>query len=871
MHTFTQYVNPHLGKLLTDIKMDKQYVRGDGCYLYDQEGNQYLDCIAAYGAIPFGYYPTEIWEEIHEFQARQEPTFIQPSALNAAGELAKVLIENAPKGLKYVTFANSGTEAVEVAIKLCRSATGRMGILSTKNSFHGKTLGALSATGNPSYQQAFGAPLDGFVHIEYGNLEALDAELQANSEKYAALLIEPIQGEGGIVTPPTGYLKKAKEICHKYGVLFVLDEIQTGLGRTGSLFACLDEDVTPDVMLLAKALGGGVIPIGACLCTEEVYNEEFANKHSSTFAAGSLACRVGIKVIDILTRNQGQLVREIQQKGQLYRAKLEELKDRYPRLIKSIRGRGLMLGIEFGVDRDTFPGSLIGVIAEQEYLTPIISSYLLNIEQLRVAPTLNGNQVIRVEPPLTITEEQILDSVERIRNMLEVLNEGHTAKFLSYLIDLNEEKNYPKAVHKKESTATPSGHPSEGRFAFLIHPVDLNNYCEFDETLYIFNENELMELTSRWNDMVEPFVVSGTKILSTAGHEVYGEFIAIPRTAEELINLPKDQVLNELKAAIQLARNRGAQLVGLGAFTSVVSMGGLYLKDEGMPLTTGNSYTVVSAVEAVLNALLRLETAPEEATVAIIGATGSIGKGTAMLISESVSQLILIGNPNNHKSSMKRLYKIAGEIYQYLAHLMQQKTHFKRFSIGYKLCKMNLPAPDAPLKEFIAFAQELDPNIAPIVVTTSIPEMVPMADVVISATNSIDKLIAPNHLKYGSIVCDMSRPGNVSKEVDQARPDVLVIDGGVIQVPGLPSLGWNFGFEKGLAYACMAETMMLALEQHYTHTSIGSSGVSLDSILYTRSLAQKHGFKLADLRSFDRPLTEDKWQQILESRMKKIG
>lgn len=871
MHSFTQYVNPHLGKLLTDIKMDKQYVRGDGCYLYDQEGNQYLDCIGAYGAIPFGYCPTEIWQAINKFQVSQEPTFIQPSALNAAGALAKILIENAPEGLQYVTFANSGAESVEVAIKLCRSATGRMGILSTKNSFHGKTMGALSATGNPSYQLAFGAPLVGFEHIEYGNLDALEAELQANPEKYAALLIEPIQGEGGIVVPPAGYLKKAKEICHNYGVIFVLDEIQTGLGRTGSLFACMDEDVTPDVMLLAKALGGGIIPIGACLCTEEVYNKEFADKHSSTFAAGSLACRVGIKVMDILTRDQGQLIRDIRQKGQLYREKLEELKDRYPRIVKSIRGRGLMLGIEFGVDRDTFPGSLIGVIAEQEYLTPIISSYLLNTENLRVAPTLNGNHVIRVEPPLTITEEQILDSVERIGNMLEVLNEGHTAKFLSYLIDLQEEKKYPKAVHKKESTATPSGQPEEGRFAFLIHPVDLKNYCEFDESLYAFNEDELMQLTNRWNDMVEPFVVSGTKIYSAAGHEAYGEFIAIPRTAEELINLPKDQVLGELKAAIQLARDRGAQLVGLGAFTSVVSMGGLYLKDEDMPLTTGNSFTVVSAVDAVLNALPRLETAPEEATVAIVGATGSIGKGTAMLISESVSQLILIGNPNNHESSMKRLYKIAGEIYQYLATLMEQKTHFQRFSIGYKLSKMKLPAPNAPLKEFVEFANGLDPNVSPIIITTSIPEMVPMADVVISATNSIDKLIAPDHLKYGSIVCDMSRPGNVSKEVDQVRPDVLVIDGGVIEVPGLPSLGWNFGFEKGLAYACMAETMMLALEQHYTHTSIGSSGVSLESILFTRSLANKHGFKLADLRSFDRPLTEDKWQQILESRMKKIG
>ena len=196
MHPFTKYVNPYLGKLLTSIKMDKQFVRGEGCYLFDITGDRYLDCIAAYGALPFGYNPKAIWDCINDFQLSMEPSFIQPSALEAAGNLAKLLIKIAPSGLRYVTFTNSGAEAAEAAVKLCRSATGRHGILSTIKGFHGKTLGALSATGNSSYQTVFGAPVEGFAHIQYGNADALEQELKRRKDFYAAFFIEPIQGEG---------------------------------------------------------------------------------------------------------------------------------------------------------------------------------------------------------------------------------------------------------------------------------------------------------------------------------------------------------------------------------------------------------------------------------------------------------------------------------------------------------------------------------------------------------------------------------------------------------------------------------------------------------------------------------------------------
>ncbi|HYG57029.1 MAG TPA: aminotransferase class III-fold pyridoxal phosphate-dependent enzyme, partial [Symbiobacteriaceae bacterium] len=231
MHRFTQFVNPYLGQLLESINLDKRFVRGEGVYLYDAEGRQYIDFVAAYGALPFGFNPSEIWQAMNDVHAAMEPSFVQPSALEAAGELAERLIAVAPAGMRYVTFTNSGAEAVEAAFKLARAATGRLGIVSTSNSFHGKTLAALSATNRTSYQQAFGAPLEHFYKVPFGQIEALEQLFAEKGSEIAAFIMEPIQGEGGIVVPPAGYMAAARELCHRYGALFMLDEIQAGLGR----------------------------------------------------------------------------------------------------------------------------------------------------------------------------------------------------------------------------------------------------------------------------------------------------------------------------------------------------------------------------------------------------------------------------------------------------------------------------------------------------------------------------------------------------------------------------------------------------------------------------------------------------------------
>lgn len=861
MHPYIEFVNPHLGRLLTEIGLNKRFLRGTGVYLSDEAQEEYLDCIAAYGALPFGYNPPEIWQALQKVASAQEPSFIQPSLLEVAGELAAKLIEVSPSGLKYVTFTNSGAEAVEVAFKLCRARTGKLTILSTINSFHGKTLGALSATGNEDYQKAFGAPTQGFRHIAYGDIGALERYLTESAHDTAAFIVEPIQGEGGIVEPPNGYLRQVQELCAKYDVLTIFDEIQSGLGRTGTMFACERDGVTPDVLLIAKALGGGLIPIGAALCKEDVYTEDFGHKHSSTFAGNSLGCRAGLAVLDILTRNDHLLLREVSRKGAKLKAGLEEVARLYPKIVKKIRGQGLMLGIEFVSSKNSYPHSLLGVMAEQELLTPMVASYLLNVEKVRVAPTLNGASVIRIEPALIISDAQIDRVICAVERTIRMLAQQNTAAFLGHLINYASTSAHEHRVELSEDRPI-EPRPEDGRFAFLVHPVDVQNYSDFDESLANLNEEQLRDLSSRWNDLVKPFVISGARIVAQTGQSAYGDFICVPRTADQLLANPS-QALEEISSAVQMAVDRGAKIVGLGAYTSVVTMGGRQLLPHtDVALTTGNSYTVVSGVQAVVAASERLGIDLDSATGVVVGAGGAIGKALALLLSEQIHRLILVGNPLRRQKSEHRMLKVVVEIIQHLRDLAEGGVSFAANSLGaYVESLQDLPADSDSLTVWIEYVRNLMGEGAPITITVDLKEHLPLADVLMVATSSLERLITPDSLKQGAVICDMSRPSNVSQDVLEKRPDVLVIDGGIIAMPSAPDLGWNFGFEKGTGFACMSETIMLALEQRYEHASLGAD-LNLEQLEMMRQLAKKQGFTLAGLRNLDRPLDPAVWNRV---------
>jgi len=849
-HPFFEWVNPYLGGRLTQVNLDKRFVRGEGCRLIDHEGRTYLDFIASYGALPFGYNHPGIWSAVDAVHRSMEPSLTQPSALDASGELAQRLVACAPAGLRYVTFGNSGAEAIEAAIKLCRVRTHRPGILSAANSFHGKTLGALSATANAKYQRGFGAPAAGFHHVPFGDLDALSAEIANRPGYFAAFLIEAIQGEGGISVAPDGYLAAAQEICRKAGVLLIVDEIQTGLGRTGAMFASTAEGVAPDVMTLAKALGGGLIPIGACLCTDDVYTEDFALKHSSTFGGNALACRVGIAALDLLERDGHALVRQVAENGHRFKEGLLVLQRRYPSLITEVRGRGYMLGLRFDVSAKTWPWRVLGYAAEQGRLTPLIASYLLNVEAIRLAPTLNSSDVIRIEPPLIATADDCRQVLEALDRTMEVFASGDSGRVLASLLTAAPRPPTPVTTTLPPRTFV-SPREDEERFAFIQHPFDSSTYNDFDPTLGALSELELSRLVDEFEPFLEPFVASEVRVVSPRGATAFGEFIVVGRTAEQFVTLPRDQMLAEIRQAVELARDRGARIVGLGAYTSSVTRGGLDLTDVGVALTTGNSYTVVAGLEAVRIALDAEGQTLAGTTAAIVGAAGSIGRATATLLAEDVSRLILIGNPvdDRRESRIELLRQVADGICRHLLRAHHAGRSFEPGSLGDQVVGLGGYLGDAPETAVSALARSLE-RAGSIVIVLGVDERLRQADVVITATSSPKLIVPAGTLKQRAIVCDLSRPPNVGPEVQAARPDVLLIDGGLTELPGRPFIG-PFGLPLGLAYACMAETVMLALEKRYQHTSLGTE-LNLEEILSFRSIADRHGFRVAALQSYER-------------------
>jgi len=405
---FKKYQNPGLAGMLSLVGFDKSYVSGSGSVLKDFEGNEYLDFLAGYGSLNLGHNPQRVIQAVEAVS--QRPNILQTSVNPITTALAHNLAVLAPGALSRTFFCNSGTEAVEGAIKLARAAMGKPGIVYCKNSFHGKSMGSLSVTGRQKYRKGFAPLVPECIEVPFGDADALEETLKA-TDRIAAFIVEPIQGEGGVVVPPENYLKKVREICTSYGVLLILDEVQTGLGRTGKLFACQHEDVEPDVMCLAKSLGGGIMPAGAFITTEAIWDKAYggmekAALHTSTFGGNTRAAAAGLATLEELIEKD--LPAQAAKKGAYIMEHFEAMKDKYS-LVKEVRGRGLLIGIEF-VEPGSLANSLTAGMAKKlahEYVGALVAGDLMRKGRIITAFTLNNPNVIRLEPALTVSYEQI--------------------------------------------------------------------------------------------------------------------------------------------------------------------------------------------------------------------------------------------------------------------------------------------------------------------------------------------------------------------------------------------------------------------------------------------------------------------------------
>lgn len=875
-------LNPTLASKLATFQLDKSYQTAKGSYLTDESGIQYLDFIAQYGAVPFGYNPDFLWNALDDLRGKNTPSLVQPSLPGEALKLANLLAECSPGDLCFCTFCQSGTEAVEAAIKLARSSTGREIIISTTNSFHGKTLASLSATGKSSYQNPFCAPAPGFVYIPYNDLQALEAVLEEYKDKIAAFIVEPVQGEGGIIVAQPGYLPGAQQICRQNQVLFIVDEIQTGLGRTGALFACDHEKVAPDIMVLSKALGGGLFPLGVCMSSPGVWNNDFGMLHSSTFANNNVTCAIGCAVMQRLLEDDRQLIKEVARKGYYLLEKMNELHEKFPKVIKEVRGLGLMAGVEFYELNDC--GSYdMAYLADQGGFTTLLAGFLLNVYHIRVAPYLNNSMTLRLEPTLTITYEEIDRVMKALKTICQIMDHQDYAKLYRYLIgDYSQPVKIEDYRHlsRKVKCALPALQKKDAsKFAFIIHYPAPEDVIHNNPSFIQFNRNELYQFMAWQSSLDEPGVCCHMPaIRSLNGEMAEGWMIGIPYGARELMTLPRETTVEVIKKAVDRGHELGAGIIGLGALTSVVTRGGRAVLGRDVAITSGNSFTTLMAMEALFAGAQKMHIDMKNARGAVVGATGSIGRACALLLSEQIGRITLLGNPDHFNSSHRRLGSLASEII---------KLAFKRRDSGilsglaYWLDKLlnDLKKNRVPLSEGLNekllqhegislvdlenICMELGID-CPLKISLDIPVTLPNSDMIVAASSSPEYIIYPPNLQPGAVVCDVARPADVAPEVYKQRDDVLILEGGLVQYPEPIAFGPNLGYRDGVNLACLSETVLLALEGDFRDCSIGSK-LSLETLEYMRMLGKKHGFGLAGLMMNEREITDEEIEKIYQN------
>ncbi|MFE1772461.1 aspartate aminotransferase family protein [Streptomyces sp. NPDC059008] len=402
-----RHLNHQLPRMLRTIGFDKVYERAQGAYFWDADGRDYLDMLAGFGVMGLGRHHPVVRQALHDVLDAQLPDLTRFDCAPLPGLLAEKLLAHAPH-LDRVFFGNSGTEAVETALKFARCATGRPRVLYCTHAFHGLTTGALSVNGEDGFRDGF-APLLPDTAVEMGDLAALERELERGD--VAGFVVEPVQGKGVHPAPP-GFLRAAQELLHRHKALLIADEVQTGLGRTGDFFAYQHEDgVEPDLVCVAKALSGGYVPVGATLGKDWIFKKVYSSMdrvlvHSASFGSNAQAMAAGLAVLTVL--EDEQLVAHARHTGELLRSRLAALVGRYE-LLHDVRGRGLMIGIEFGRpsslglrSRWTMLQAARKGLFAQMVVVPLLQRH-------RILTQVSGDhlEVIKLIPPLIIGEPEV--------------------------------------------------------------------------------------------------------------------------------------------------------------------------------------------------------------------------------------------------------------------------------------------------------------------------------------------------------------------------------------------------------------------------------------------------------------------------------
>ena len=788
-----QYWRPGLARLLEGLTLDAEYVRADGDRVWANQGSkivEVLDLVGGFGANIFGHHHPELVEEEQRILREKIPIFVQGSIRTGAVRLAETLASLV--GDFVSIFTNSGAETIEAALKHAYlERDGRTLFWAVKGGFHGKSIGAVQLSWAYRYPYEKLGPA-----VRYLDPEDPQSWSEAEKEVHqvAAAFIEPIQGEGGIRVLPPDFINWIQHTCKDAGIPLVVDEIQTGMGRTGSFLASHSMGIDPDYLCLSKALGGGLSKIGALMVKRERFVEEFSIHHNSTFAEDDRSALIALKALQIMLRDQ--LPARCSFMGNELMIKLENLRKRFPDQIKEIRGKGLMVGVELH-DLSESPAGLISLLSQQKYLGYLAAAFLLNVYRIRISLTLGHPFTLRLEPSAYVSEKDLDHFLEGLSDFCAALRAGDAAYLTSYQVG-----NKPQSIvdWRPAHSLVRQKPRSARRVAFVGHLILPEHAVLWDPSLKNIPPSQLESYLEKPSRLLDPSKFEEVNVQSKTGEYVHLTHIGLNLTSRQIMQAIRIKGMNwvgeKIQKAVIMARDLKCQVVGLGGYTSIITGNGRLLNVPGIGITSGNSLTTGAAISAVnqLTNTMRIDLGHSKA--AILGASGNIGSTIAEMLASQVTELVLI----SREPSSPRIGMLLKRI------------------------------------------KEKAPNVQ--VTSTDQLEALKTCQIIVATSNSPDPLIFPSHLGQEPVaICDISLPGDVAKEVEIERPDVTVIKGGVMRLPRNPEFrirGMALG--ESSVYACLAEALIMGLENKTGHGSYGPLKVS-DVRVYME-MAERHGFSV---------------------------
>lgn len=774
---------------------------------------------------------------------------------------------------KYISDFKKGEDVLEALSRYLNNLElVRPTSFSVKRGYHGKTTGALQLTYGESYRSPFMrlGPKTDFIDPEADNpfdqaisdhklmlpkLHVGHDELTISFIPFLnvnGLFVEPLQGEGGIRPLSQAFLQACRDVADAYDIPLIFDEIQSGMGRTGSFLYCEQKNVNPDVVLLSKSLGGGLAKISVTAIKQSLYDPDFDELHSSTFAEDDLSAGIAVEALRLI--DEPELLAKAKHKGSYLKAALETLRDKYPETVETVRGEGLFLGFVFKEQKES-ESFVIRFLSENGLLGYVVAGYLLNEHGIRIGTTLSDSHVLRIEPSIFISQSECDELARGIERSVEAISKANAYELSKYLVNISSSNREIKDFRGRNCGRYPeyeAGHPT---VTFVATPASALHVMDSDESLKLFKTRQVIELLAQIVEVLGPVETETRTIVSRSGKKInfrmlvlmYDPVFISKRLEKGYLNDILENIIDVQKDSESLNHS----VLGLGSYTSIVSHNGIDLTSDKIAITTGNALTVGMGARAILKSAQEHNLDIAKSTMAVLGAGGNIGSVYSEFLADYVPKLVLIGRENR----LQKLHETAKHIYSQ-AHELIRLGLVPENSIASQLQSLSA------YQEWSALSVEANPDFdvlverieqnhgesAPIVVTSDMKH-ISTSNLLLTCSNAPTPIVFPNMIgDHKTIICDVSVPQDVSDSVATECANVELIRGGLVRLPKNPEIEWlgNQCLGHGVSYACMAETMLMGLEGSREHGSYGK--ISKQEVNRILDVADSHGFELAKIK-----------------------